>query len=128
MLDVRFDIQFRILALNLVLAVGVGNALVLIRSVVVVEIHHLLWIRFHRVRRPQRTSLSELLLLLLLVLWLVFLLMLLLLHLHGLQLRLRSRMLAESCLTLTLTWVLPGGIGLDGHDLRWVARSRSSRW
>jgi hypothetical protein len=42
MLDVRFDIQFRILALNLVLAVGVGNALVLIRSVVVVEIHHLL--------------------------------------------------------------------------------------
>jgi hypothetical protein len=23
-----------------------------------------------------------------------------------------------------LTWVLPGGIGLDGHDLRWVARTR----
>ena len=42
MLDVRFDIQFRILALNLVLAVDVGKALVLIRSVVVVEIHHLL--------------------------------------------------------------------------------------
>lgn len=42
MLDGRFDIQFRILALNVVLAVGVDKALVLIRSVVVVEIHHLL--------------------------------------------------------------------------------------
>jgi hypothetical protein len=42
MLDVRFDIQFRILALNLVLTVGEGKALILIRSVVVVEVHHLL--------------------------------------------------------------------------------------